>query len=76
MHFSPRNAEVGDVLVLTKPLGAQLACNTYRWSENPERWNKLKTVLTIEDVHVAFDHAVKSMSRLNRTGILFHLVFM
>lgn len=65
---SPSNAEVGDILVLTKPLGAQLACNTNRWSEDPQRWEKLSKVITLEDVQVAFNHAVNSMARLNKNG--------
>lgn len=65
---------MGDVLVLTKPLGPQLASNIYRWMENEDdRFNKLEKVLTKDDVRVAFRHAIESMARLNRNGaILMH----
>ncbi|KAK2111357.1 Selenide, water dikinase 2 [Saguinus oedipus] len=38
----PDSAVVGDVLVLTKPLGTQVAVNAHQWLDNPERWNKVK----------------------------------
>lgn len=40
--IDPFNAVVSDVLVLTKPLGTQVAVNAYQWLESPERWNKIK----------------------------------
>ena len=30
----PENAVVGDVLVLTKPLGTQIAVNAHQWLED------------------------------------------
>jgi selenophosphate synthase len=39
--FSPDSAVVGDVLVLTKPLGTQVAVNAHQWLDQPERWNRL-----------------------------------
>jgi hypothetical protein len=38
--FSPDSAVVGDVLVLTKPLGTQVAVNAHQWLDQPERWNR------------------------------------
>lgn len=64
----PDNAVVGDVLVLTKPLGTQVAVNAYQWLDQPERWNRVKLVVTEDDVRKAYQRAMFSMARLNRTG--------
>uniref|UniRef100_A0A146M2N3 Selenide, water dikinase n=1 Tax=Lygus hesperus TaxID=30085 RepID=A0A146M2N3_LYGHE len=65
----PYNAEVGDVLVLTKPLGTQNATFAYQWyQEGGEKWEKLSSVITAEEVQYAYFMAVQSMMRLNRTG--------
>jgi len=72
----PDNAVVGDVLVLTKPLGTQVAVNAYQWLDQPERWNRIKLVVSEDDVRKAYQRAMFSMARLNRTGNdpLFHMV--
>jgi len=60
-------------LVLTKPLGAQMACNANRWHENPEKWEKISKVITEQEVKEAFDTAVNNMIRLNRNAaVLMH----
>lgn len=65
----PYNAQPGDALVLTKPLGTQLATNAYIWLlENAENWTKLSTVLTPAEIEQTYAIAVESMSRLNRSG--------
>lgn len=64
----PENAVVGDVLVLTKPLGTQVAVNAYQWLEQPERWNRIKLVVSEEDVRKAYHRAITSMARLNRVA--------
>ena len=33
LSLRPDQAEAGDVLVLTKPLGTQIAVNAHQWSE-------------------------------------------
>ena len=38
----PDSAVVGDVLVLTKPLGTQVALTAHQWLDQPERWNRIK----------------------------------
>lgn len=89
----------GDVLVLTKPLGTQVAVNAHQWldqvshrshqqrcvprcsyqlrhrrtvltllSPQTERWNKIKLVVTKEEVKEAYQEAMFSMATLNRTG--------
>lgn len=66
--YSPDNAVVGDVLVLTKPLGTQVAVNAHQWLDQPERWNRIKLVVSDEDVRKAYQRAMDSMARLNRIG--------
>ncbi|KAI1285971.1 Inactive selenide, water dikinase-like protein [Halotydeus destructor] len=67
-YIMPDNAQVGDVLVLTKPLGCQVAIHAYLWLENPEKWSRIKLVVTDEDVRRAYLRAMDSMSRLNRVA--------
>ncbi|XP_066840760.1 selenide, water dikinase 2-like [Anser cygnoides] len=64
----PDSAVPGDVLVLTKPLGTQVAVTAHQWLDNPERWNKLKLVVTREEVELAYQEAMFSMAMLNRTA--------
>lgn len=61
---------VGDVLVLTKPLGTQVAVNAHQWLDQPERWNRIKLVVSDEDVRRAYQRSMDSMARLNRTAAL------
>lgn len=65
----PNGAVPGDVLVLTKPLGTQVACNAHQWMEQgKDKWNKLKHIVTEEEVEKAYNDAMHSMARLNRTA--------
>jgi len=69
----PNGAEVGDVLVLTKPLGTQVACNVYQWMNEVsgpgnDKWNRLEGLVTDKEVVKAYQDAMISMSRLNRTA--------
>eukprot|EP01117_Protostelium_nocturnum_P010935 TRINITY_DN3954_c0_g1_i1.p1 TRINITY_DN3954_c0_g1~~TRINITY_DN3954_c0_g1_i1.p1 ORF type:complete len:283 (+),score=89.70 TRINITY_DN3954_c0_g1_i1:337-1185(+) len=67
----PDAAQVGDVLVLTKPIGIQIAVNIHQWRNLPakvEQWAKLMQFLTEEQVETAYRKAMKSMARLNRNG--------
>ncbi|GAB9466550.1 hypothetical protein Gpo141_00003922 [Globisporangium polare] len=61
----PVNAQVGDVIILTKPLGTQVAVNLFQWRKKPERWQRVAHLVTPEDAEVAFAMASESMSRLN-----------
>ena len=65
---------MGDVLVLTKPLGTQVAVNAYQWLDQPERWNRIKLVVSEDDVRKAYQRAMFSMARLNRIGMCAVLV--
>ena len=62
----PDSAVVGDVLVLTKPLGTQVAVNAHQWLDNPERWNKIKMVVSREEVELGYQEAMFNMATLNR----------
>jgi len=68
-YINPLNAQVGDVLVLTKPLGAQMACNANRWLQlNSDKWKAVSKVASEQQIRDAFDTAVKNMIRLNRNA--------
>lgn len=62
---------MGDVLVLTKPLGTQVAVTAHQWLDQPDRWNRIKLVVSEEDIQKAYQRATDSMARLNKTGIDF-----
>lgn len=63
----PNGLCVGDVLVLTKPLGTQVAVNCKQWLRRPSPiyLEKLRGVLTDEEVNAMYDAASQSMSTLN-----------
>lgn len=66
----PESAKVGDVMVLTKALGTQVAVNAYQWlEEGGERWDKVVAKgSSKEEVEAAYRAAALSMGRLNLTG--------
>ncbi len=65
----PNNAKEGDLLVLTKPLGTQVAVNLAQWLlESDPLWQKAKQFVTEEQVWDAYIKAETSMSRLNLNG--------
>lgn len=65
----PNNANEGDVLVLTKPLGTQITVNAVQWLiESDEKWTKAKEILSEEELWDCYHTAEKSMARLNLNG--------
>lgn len=67
----PTEAKVDDVLVLTKPLGTQLATNSYIWmKENSDEWKKLEMSgsVTEQNALEMYQAAVRSMAFLNKTA--------
>lgn len=65
----PTKAQAGDVIILTKPLGVQLATNVQLWlEEKSENWIKLSEHLTEQNVQECYAAAVKSMTMLNNLG--------
>jgi len=65
----PEAAVPGDILLLTKALGTQVAVNAHQWMEEEgEKWNKIKDLTTKEEVKAAYRTTTLSMARLNLTG--------
>jgi len=65
----PQRAVAGDVLVLTKPLGGQVAVNVQQWSNNPTLWDsKVQHSISRETGKRAFAIASANMARLNRNA--------
>lgn len=67
-YINPMNAQIGDVLVLTKPLGVQIACNVNRWRDNPAKWESVLNAISDEEANTLFDTAVQNMCRLNKNA--------
>mmetsp|Transcript_9490 Transcript_9490/g.17183 ORF Transcript_9490/g.17183 Transcript_9490/m.17183 type:complete len:334 (-) Transcript_9490:327-1328(-) len=64
-------AKVGDVVVLTKPLGTQVAVNVHEWRvRKTPKWTELtkQKVITEGEAEDMMHAAVCSMARLNRHG--------
>lgn len=67
--YTPRNANPGDILILTKPLGAQIVVNVNQYMRNnDDRWKKLEELKFVD--RESFTHtylrAVETMGRLNK----------
>lgn len=61
------NARPGDVLVLTKPLGGQLAVNSHEWLyANPQKVKELS--LDEDKIRRAYRQVCEQMCRLNRNA--------
>jgi selenide,water dikinase len=67
---SSDGAQVGDVLVLKKPLGTQVAVNVHQWqhTNNSRHWLLCQEFVTDEEAQDMMHAAVCSISRLNRNG--------
>lgn len=64
-------AQVGDVVVLTKPLGTQVSVNVHEWRvRKTPKWTEItkRKILTEEQAEDMMHEAVCSMARLNRHG--------
>jgi len=66
----PTGAQIGDVIVLTKPLGTQVAVNVKQWMSMDEKvWEKnTQNKISKQDGDEAYFHACEIMSRLNRNA--------
>eukprot|EP01084_Bolivina_argentea_P220209 373238_1 len=75
-YIEPYNGAIGDVLILTKPLGTQISVNIHEWKVcNDRKYNILKKNNIINDTIelLAFNISSGSMIRLNKTAaILMH----
>ena len=61
----PIYGKEGDVIVLTKPLGTQLAVNMFEWMRTAAKYNRVKDVITVDEIVAAYKMAMTSMSYLN-----------
>lgn len=66
----PINACAGDVIILTKPLGTQLAVNAKQWLWSNKKWSNYSSFTTEKIVRRAFHMSCQNMIRLNRNGAL------
>lgn len=66
----PDQAVAGDVIMLTKPLGTQIAVNAHQWvNGGTEKFlSKIRHIVTDEQVVEAYQAGMYSMARLNRTA--------
>lgn len=64
-YIIPDQCSAGDVLVLTKPLGTQIAVNCYHWLQSPSAWSKIKLVISHAEVTKAYNRAMDMMQKLN-----------
>jgi len=64
----PDGAVPGDVIVLTKPIGTQVAVNIHQWMYIPEKWARVSDLMTKDDAIRAYETAIDGMCRLNRNG--------
>lgn len=64
---SPHHAQPGDLLVLTKPLGTQVAVNAFQWmTDGLPRYDKIRGLVTPADIDRLFEKATGQMATLNR----------
>jgi len=65
----PENAKEGDLIVLTKPLGTQVSVNLYEWLlTDKEKFNKIKDIISEEEVIEAYCKSTDSMVHLNKVA--------
>jgi len=65
----PEHLAIGDVIVLTKPLGTQVAVNAHQWLQTKNNWlQSIEDVISREEILSAYHTAMHSMARLNRNG--------
>ena len=61
----PVHGQPGDVIVLTKPLGTQIAVNMFEWMRTEAKFNRVKDILTVDEIVESYKMAMTSMSYLN-----------
>jgi selenide, water dikinase len=64
----PEGIRPGHVVVLTKPLGTQVAVNAQQWRRVPKYWDRLSGVADLDSkVASMFQSSTRSMCHLSRT---------
>lgn len=66
----PVDATVGDVIVLTKPLGTMVALTVSEWMKQPEKRSRLVLTITEESAERARSRAVDCMARTNQAAAM------
>lgn len=67
----PTGTVNGDVLLLTKALGTQVAVNLYEWKrKNNALWKSIQHLITPASVDEMYEKAIAGMIRLNKTAAL------
>lgn len=65
----PCRSQKGDLILLTKPLGTQIAVNLYEWSHSkPEILGKLNPMPSTEEIMQIYSKACSYMASLNRNA--------
>lgn len=67
----PNNAQEGDIIILTKPLGTQVVVNLKEWkSENDQKYQKVisQKIASDKDIEEMSDLAIQSMGKLNKNA--------
>jgi len=63
----PNSAQAGDVLVLTKPIGTQVAVNLHQWLDIDK--NRLENIkMSHDQIKKCYDEATISMMTLNKNA--------
>jgi len=64
----PVSAVAGDVIILTKPLGTQVAVNLKQWMRDDQKWSTVSDIITKPEAQRAYQISQRSMCRLNRNA--------
>lgn len=65
----PLYAVPGDLLVLTKPIGTQIAVNVYEWfTSKPEKLAEMSDKPTDQEIETMYATACRYMATLNRSA--------
>lgn len=64
----PNGIRAGHVIVLTKPLGTQIAVNLQQWRRQPKHWARVSSVITEDAAERMYTAAARSMAHLSQTA--------
>ena len=63
---------------MTKPLGTQVCVNAHQWLDQPERWNRIKLVVSEEDVRKAYQRGTYVLQQFHGFFVksnIIHIIF-
>jgi len=66
----PVNAQAGDLIILTKALGTQVAVNVKQWMKDEKKWENVQQHITRHDALRAYHKSSDSMKRLNKIAAM------